>query len=178
MRQDQNLTVSGGTLNIPAQPGDLYGASNTADNLVLRDAPDGAWVATAKLNFEGIAQYQQAGIMVYGDDANFTKLGRIAHTAAGDEKFEFIYENAGTPRNDAADSQQTNLPADFPDDFWVRITSDGTNVTGAYSTNGTSWTPGRAPGAAAGERPDRHVRVLRTTATGNPVAAFDSFTLR
>ena len=42
--------------------------------------------------------------MVYGDDDNFTKFGRIAHTAAGDEKFEFIYENNGTPRNEAADS--------------------------------------------------------------------------
>ena len=43
-------------------------------------------------------------MIVYGDDSNFTKFGRIAHTAAGDEKFEFIYENAGTPRNEAADS--------------------------------------------------------------------------
>ncbi len=103
-RPDQLLTVSGGNLNIPAQPGDLYAGRNDAKNLTLRDMPGGAWEATAKLNFEGTAQYHQAGLIVYGDDSNFTKLGRIAHTAAGDEKFEFIYENAGTPRNEAADS--------------------------------------------------------------------------
>ncbi len=104
--------------------------------------PGGDWVATAKLNFEGTAQYQQAGIMVYGDDANFTKFGRIAHTAAtnSEEKFEFIYENAGTPRNDAADST-ANIPADFPDDFYVRITKTGDSITGAYSTDGNAWTP-------------------------------------
>ena len=49
----------------------------------MRDAPDGAWEAVTKLNFEGTAQYHQAGIMVYGDDDNFTKFGRIAHSAAG-----------------------------------------------------------------------------------------------
>ena len=54
-------------------------------------------MATTKLNFEGTAQYQQAGIMVYGDDDNFVKFGRIAHSAstASEEKFEFIYENDG-----------------------------------------------------------------------------------
>jgi len=175
VRQDQNLTVGGGTLNIPAQPGDLYGGRNDAKNLVLRDAPDGEWVATAKLNFEGTAQYHQAGIIAYGDDGNFTKFGRIAHTAAGDEKFEFIYENAGTPRNEAADST-ANIPADFPDDFWVRMTSDGTNVTGEYSTNGTSWTPVGRP-APLPANAQIGMFAFSNDATGNPVAAFDSFTL-
>ena len=103
-------------------------------------------MATAKLNFEGTAQYHQAGIMVYGDDANFTKFGRIAHTAAGDEKFEFINEVNSVARNEAADSTG-NIPAAFPDDFWVRLTSDGTNVVGHYSTDGTTWTPVGRPAA-------------------------------
>ena len=176
VRQNQNLTVGGGNLNIPAAPGDIYGGRNDANNLVLRDAPDGEWVATAKLNFEGTAQYHQAGIIVYGDDGNFTKFGRIAHTAAGDEKFEFIYENAGTPRNDAVDST-ANIPADFPDDFWVRITSDGTNVTGAYSTDGTAWTPVGPRRRRCRRTPRSACSPSATTAAGNPVAAFDSFTL-
>jgi PKD repeat protein/plastocyanin len=175
VRQDQNMSVSGGSLNLPAQPGDLYGGRNDAKNLVLRDAPAGAWVATAKLNFEGTAQYHQAGLIVYGDDSNFTKFGRIAHTAAGDEKFEFIYENAGTPRNDAADST-ANIPAAFPDDFYVRMTSDGTNVTGAYSTDGNAWTPvGRAAPLPANAK--LGMFAFSNDGTGNPVAAFDSFTL-
>ena len=101
---------------IPAQPGDIYQTRNDAKNLVVRTAPTGAWVATTKLNFEGTAQYHQAGIMVYGDDDNFTKFGRIAHSAAGDEKFEFINEVNAVARNEAADST-ANIPTDFPDDF-------------------------------------------------------------
>ena len=140
VRPNQAMNVGGGTLNIPAAPGDLYGGRNDAANLVMRDAPDGPWVATSKLNFEGTNQYHQAGIMVYGDDSNFTKFGRIAHSAAtnAEEKFEFIYENAGTPRNEGQDSTG-NIPADFPDDFEVRLTSDGTNVVGHYRIAGGDW---------------------------------------
>ena len=152
VRQDQNLTVSGGALRIPAAQGDIYGGGGNAKNIVLRDAPDGAWEAVTKLNFKGTAQYHQAGLIVYGDDDNFTKFGRIAHSDTGDEKFEFIYENAGSPRNDAADST-ANLPAGFPDDFFLKMTSDGTNVTGFYSTDGASWTPvGRAAPLPANAR--------------------------
>ena len=116
IRGDQGAVVSGGTLQIPAQPGDIYQTRNDAKNLIVRTAPSGAWVATTKLNFEGTAQYHQAGIMVYGDDDNFTKFGRIAHSAAGDEKFEFINEVNAVARNEAADST-ANIPTDFPDDF-------------------------------------------------------------
>ena len=116
IRGDQSEVVSGGTYQIPAQTGDIYQTRNDAKNLTVRDAPTGPWTAMAKLKFEGTAQYQQAGIMVYGDDENFTKFGRIAHCVTGDEKFEFIYENNSVPRNEAADST-ANIPADFPDDF-------------------------------------------------------------
>jgi PKD repeat protein/glucose/arabinose dehydrogenase len=175
VRRNQDLSVSGGALRIPAAPGDIYGGRNDASNIVLRDAPDGAWQATAKVNFEGTAQYHQAGVIVYGDDGNFTKFGRIAHTATGDEKFEFIYENAGTPRNEAADSTG-NIPADFPDDFYVRMTSDGTNLTGAYSTDGSTWTPvGRPAPLPANARVGMFA--FSNDGTGNPQAAFDSFTL-
>ena len=160
VRQDQAMTVGSGALRIPAQQGDIYGTTpNNAQNLVLRDAPDGPWTATTKMNFKGEAQYHQAGLVLYGDDDNFTKFGRIATNTAGStlaEKFEFIYENAGIPRNDAADST-ANVPATFPDDVWMRITSDGTNITGQYSTDGSDVDRGRPPGAAAGERQDRAV---------------------
>ena len=63
VRRDQQLTSSGSKLNIPAQPGDIYGGPRTTPRTsCMRDAPDGAWVATAKVNFKGAAQYHQAGI--------------------------------------------------------------------------------------------------------------------
>ena len=139
VRPTQAAVVGSGTLQIPARPGDIYQTRNDAQDLIVRDAPDGAWQAITKINFEGTAQYQQAGIMVYGNDDNFTKFGRIAHSAAGDEKFEFINEVNAVARNEAADST-ANIPATFPKDYWLRLTSDGTNVVGHYSTDGTTWT--------------------------------------
>ena len=61
-------------------------------------------------------QYQQAGIIVYGDDDNYTKFDRVstnAATATAVEKFEFINEVAGTPRNGSADAT-ANLASTFP----------------------------------------------------------------
>ncbi|HET8784604.1 MAG TPA: ThuA domain-containing protein, partial [Candidatus Limnocylindrales bacterium] len=179
VRQNQAMSVSGGALRIPAEQGDIYGTTpNNAQNLVMRDAPDGAWTATTKMNFKGEAQYHQAGLVLYGDDDNFTKFGRIATNTAGSalsEKFEFIYENAGTPRNDAADSTSP-LPGTFPDDFWMRIVSDGSQITGQYSTDGTTWTNvGRPSPLPANAKIGMFA--FSNSATTEPVAAFDSFTL-
>ena len=175
VRPTQAAVVGSGTLQIPARPGDIYQTRNDAQDLIVRDAPDGAWQAITKINFEGTAQYQQAGIMVYGNDDNFTKFGRIAHSAAGDEKFEFINEVNAVARNEAADST-ANIPAAFPDDFWLRLTSDGTNVVGHYSTDGTTWTPVGRPAALPADA-KIGLFAFSNEGTGNPVAAFDSFTL-
>ena len=100
------MTVGAGALHIPAQAGDIYGDKNDAKNFVLRDAPTGAWTATTKVAFEGTDQWHQAGMILYTDDGNFVKFGRIATETGGTgvEKFEFILETNGTPRNEAADS--------------------------------------------------------------------------
>ena len=113
--------------------------------------------------------------MVYGTDDNFTKFGRIAHTTAGDEKFEFINEVNAVARNEAADSTG-NLDAAFPDDFWLRLTSDGTNVVGHYSTDGSSWTAVGRP-AALPANAKIGLFAFSNDGAGNPIAAFDSFTL-
>src|SRR3954453_22244705 len=142
IRRDQTLTVSNGALNIVSQAGDVYQTAKNAKNLVLRTAPSGAWTMTTKLNFKGLVQYQQAGLIVYGDDDNYTKFDRAATnttTGANTEKFEFINEVAGTPRNASQDASP-NLASTFPTDFYMRIKSDGTNITGEYSPDGTTWT--------------------------------------
>ncbi|HWK26457.1 MAG TPA: ThuA domain-containing protein [Solirubrobacter sp.] len=175
VRRDQALTVSGGALHVPAQQGDVYGDVNTAKNLVLRAAPNGAWTATTKVGFEGNATYHQAGLIAYADDDNFVKLGRLAVDETGGEKFEFILETAGTPRNDAADST-ANVPADFPRDYYLRIASDGTTITGAYSTDGSTWTPvGRPAPLPAGARIGMFA--FSNAAATAPVADFDWFRL-
>ncbi len=178
VNRNQSLTVSGSALRMPAAAGDLYQTDNSVANLVLRDAPaSGPWTATAKLNFEALAQYQQAGIIAFGDADNYVKLDRLVHTAAGDEKFEFIHEAAAVADNTGADSTG-NIATDFPDDFWVQLRYDGTSLTGWYSQDGTSYTQaGRAWPLPANARLGVIAMGNQATTGTPPEAAFDSFTI-
>ncbi len=144
---DGGVVVGNGVVTLPTGAGDIYQTTNTATNLVMRTAPSGSFTVTAKINHHGNERYQQAGIMIYGDDDNYVKLDRTATNASGStntEFFEFIQELAATARNQTAD-HTSNIAADFPSDYYLQIAWDGTNLTGAYSTDGSAWTSvGRA----------------------------------
>ena len=139
VRINQSASVADGVLTIPAVRSDIHGAGGTTPNIVLQDAPDGAWTATAKLSFEARIQWQQAGLIVYENDDNYVKFvqqGRSSTPDAGARVFQFLKEDNAAP-------QEINTPAIgalFPDDFFVRITSDGTTLTSSYSTDGINYT--------------------------------------
>ena len=179
VRRDQGLVVSGGTLKIPTAQGDIYGADNNAKNIVLRAAPSGPWTMTTKIKHAGNRQYHQAGLVVYGDDDNFTKFDRLADNSPTNpvtEHFEFINEVAGTPRNTSADSGP-GLGATYQADFFMKIESDGTQIRGYWSPDGTTWTLVGQPA----NLPTGTVR-LGMFALGNAAATtvtseFDWFTL-
>ena len=128
----------------------------------MRAAPTGPWVATTKVNFQGPIQYQQAGMVVYGNDDNFTKFGRIAtiRDAAGDEKFEFINENTGRRATRRPDST-ANLAGGVPEGLLAPADVRRDERHRPVLDRRHRVDPGRAPGAAAGEREDRPVRVLQ-----------------
>ncbi|MEH1167932.1 ThuA domain-containing protein [Micromonospora sp. CPCC 205539] len=134
VRENQLHSVSGGALRLPTSVGDLYGARNDATNLVLQPAPAGAWQVTTRLTLPVTANYQQAGLLVYGDDDNYAKLDLLY---ADSRRVEFIRETAGSPRNEAADS----VAAPAGDTLQLRISSDGTNLTAAVSADGQTFTP-------------------------------------
>ena len=73
VRPSGNLTVSGGSVNIPMEATDLYQTTNTARDLVLTDLPEGPFVATTKVTAPINRQYQSAGLLIYGDDDNYLK---------------------------------------------------------------------------------------------------------
>ena len=64
--------VTGGKLEIDTTPTDIYGTSNTdVPNIVLQDQPAGDW--TVETTVDGSAfdqQYQQGGLILFGDDDN------------------------------------------------------------------------------------------------------------
>ena len=176
VRPTGTIAVNGGTVSIPGNSGDIYEGTNTATDLVLRPLAAGATTTVAKINFHGLARYQQAGIIVYGDDDNYTKLDRgatNAATGAVTEKFEFINEVGATARNSSADYTTNIAQATFPNDYYLRIVSDGTNMTGSYSTDGTTWvTVGQS--AALPTNPKVGIYALSNGATTVVNGVFDS----
>ncbi|WDZ85325.1 ThuA domain-containing protein [Micromonospora cathayae] len=170
VRENQLYSVAGGALRLPTAVGDLYGTRNDATNLVLQPAPSGAWQATTKVTLPITANYQQAGLLIYGDDDNYAKVDLLY---SGSRRVEFIRETAGTPRNEGADA--TNAPAG--DTVYLRLISDGTNLTAAYSADGQTFTPvGRAAALAGITNPRIGVFALNG-GTEAPVvdAVFDWF---
>lgn len=144
VRGNQELSVAGGNLVLPLTATDIYGTGNTGTpNIVLQPLPAGAWQATAKLTMPARLAYQQAGLIVYGDDDNYAKMvlqGRSTGApSAADRIFQFIREEAGTP-NEVTASNTANLGAAYPDTVWVRFTSDGANLKAAYSADGATFT--------------------------------------
>ena len=179
MRRDQTLTVADGMLTIPAQAGDVYQTANNAKNLVLRTAPAGAWTFTTKLNFKGLVQYQQAGIMVYGDDDNFTKFDRVSTNAASATRPSRSSSSSTRSRARRATPPRTpraTSPPTFANDLFMRVKSDGTNITGEYSVDGTTWTAvGRSAALPANAKIG--VFALSNAATTVVNAKFDYVTL-
>ncbi|WP_207957741.1 ThuA domain-containing protein [Streptomyces sp. YIM 98790] len=144
IRENQDIAVRDGHLVLPLTATDIYGTGNSGTpNIVLQDLPDGPWEATARVTLPARLAYQQAGLIVYGDDDNYAKMviqGRsTGEPSAANRIFQFIREEDGSP-NEVGDSNTASLGADFPDTFSVRFTSDGTDLRAFYSADGTTFT--------------------------------------
>ncbi|MEE6283269.1 DUF1349 domain-containing protein, partial [Georgenia sp. MJ170] len=141
IRQDDNLRIVDGHLVMPTSNTDINGTSNSnTPNLVLQDLPDGEFTATTKVTMEGTGAYQQAGLVIYGDDDNYAKMVLQERTADSAERvFQFIREENAVP-NEVTASNTAPLGASYPDTVWVRFTSDGQNLKASYSANGVDFT--------------------------------------
>ncbi|WP_240423564.1 ThuA domain-containing protein [Microbacterium halotolerans] len=144
LNRNQDLQVADGMLTIPTTAADLYGTDDVAvPNLVLQDLPDGAFTATAKVAIEANAQYQQAGLLIYGGDDDYAKMviqGRSAPADPATRIFQFIREEAGEP-NEVGESNTDALGADYPSTVYVRLAStDGSDLTASYSADGVDFT--------------------------------------
>ncbi|GEA87802.1 hypothetical protein CCE01nite_17510 [Cellulomonas cellasea] len=75
------VTVADGVLRWPTEAGDLGGTANDA-GVLLRDAPDGDWIAETRLTIDlgtdEIRNYQQGGIVAYVDDDRWARLSHVA----------------------------------------------------------------------------------------------------
>ncbi|SDZ24525.1 Glucose/arabinose dehydrogenase, beta-propeller fold [Micromonospora pattaloongensis] len=173
LREDPaHYRVSGGALQVDALPGDMYGGTTDAKNILLQKAPAGPWQAVTKVTIDHSKTYEQAGILVHGDDRNFVKFAFI-EVPNGVRNFEFIHQQDGSPIDGGAVDRSPNLAFDFPNTVWMRVVSDGQTVTAAYSTDGEQWTTVGRPRSLAAV-PNPSVGLAAFNGTGNPVT-FDFF---
>ncbi|WTP11800.1 DUF1349 domain-containing protein [Microbispora hainanensis] len=179
IRENQDLKVADGSLIIPTSATDIYQTTNNTPNIVVQPAPSGAWTATAKLTLVATSAYQQAGLVIYGDDDNYAKMVLQARSTSGSNHanriFQFIREENGAP-NEVSASNTATLGDTYPDTVYVRFVSDGTNITAHYSSDGTTFTAMPETKSLAGINNPR-IGLISLAGANHPVvnAAFDWF---
>ena len=130
------MNVSGGSLNITSQNFDIHGGGSGLRNIVHQPLPtSGPWTAIIRANWDPTTNYNNAGLMVYSDDANFIKAGMVW---SGGRRFEAFKELNNTPTGLGAATGV--LPAAFPSTWYLRLQSDGNTIQPAYSADGQTWT--------------------------------------
>ena len=146
--------LDGGTFRFPTQNADLYVDSNTA-SVLTENAPASDYAVNIKLNLDlsdsGCCyNYVQGGLLIYGGDDNFIKLGVVS--IFDTRQIEFAKELKPVPDQF---SRYGNTVLTAPgQDTWLRIvrrgaasTTNGTMANGetytAYSSrDGVTWTRG------------------------------------
>jgi PKD repeat protein/regulation of enolase protein 1 (concanavalin A-like superfamily) len=170
--QPTGYTVGGGTLTMPAAHGDFFAdAPNDNPNIVLQPAPSGPWTMTTRLTFNPNENYEQAGLLVYGDDANYVKADYVYANGRG---LEFLRE----ANNVAAGFGGFVNISTQPTTVDMRITSDGTTLRAYYRFAGGAWTPYGEPATLASV-PNPKVGIYANdgnqTVTSRENAVFDFF---
>jgi arabinan endo-1,5-alpha-L-arabinosidase len=146
VRPDPAATVSGGALRWPVQNADLTGASNNA-GVLLRDAPDGNWIAETKLTLDlgedTVRNFQQAGLIAYAGDDQFARLSAVAIWNTRQVEFGLEIPYAGATSYGGTIAGTPGLTT-----TWLRLAHrvDPANGEHEYragvSRNGHSWTWG------------------------------------
>ncbi|WP_158564241.1 ThuA domain-containing protein [Jiangella anatolica] len=165
------VSVAGGGLVLPITNGDINEGVGGPISYVGQPTRDGAWTVETEVSVPHTREWQHAGLLMHGTDDDYVKLA-FTRTSSGSRILEFQTEAAGTRTWHA----NVTLPADFPATAHLRLISDGTQVTAAYSADGTTWTalPGAAQvidGSTIG------LMAAGDTAAHSVNAVFDHFTI-
>lgn len=141
VNEDTSLyRVLSGNLEIDTTATDFYGDSaTTVPNIVLQPAPAGDWTMETKVDASTFdRQYQNAGLIVYTDEANYLKWDIVATNSAGStiaRNLELRSEIGNVVQN-----PQPNGTAPASGVVYLRLTKTGSTYGAAYSSDGVTWT--------------------------------------
>ncbi|MEV1328560.1 ThuA domain-containing protein [Micromonospora costi] len=163
--------VADGALALPVTNGDINEGSTGPISYVGQPARSGAWTVETTVSIIHSREWQHAGLLMHGGDDDYVKLAYTRNSSGG-RILEFQTEAAGIRRWHAT----VPVPVDFPETVHLRLLSDGSKLTAAYSTDGGTWT------AMAGEAtviPGATIGLMAAGDTATPAvdAVFDHFTV-
>jgi beta-xylosidase len=133
MREDPthwSLSAVYDYLRVTTQPGAIYGADNSQQNILLTKVPDTDYQITTRVTINPTEEYQAAELIVYEDDDNYVQLSRY-HDGTNNV-VGFGVEIDSTPSTGAQIIESATT-------IYLRITRIGDTYTGYYSTNSTTW---------------------------------------
>lgn len=138
--------LENGVFRFPTQDADLYADNNSA-SVLTEDAPQGDYAVEVKLNLDlpdsGCCyNYVQGGLLIYGNDDNFIKLGVVS--IFDTRQIEFAKELKPVPTQFP---RYGNTVLTAPgQDTWLRVVRRGTLMGETYtaysSRDGVTWTRG------------------------------------
>ncbi|MBO1752493.1 DUF1349 domain-containing protein [Actinotalea sp. BY-33] len=160
--------LTDGTLTIPTYATGVAGAP-----FPVQDVPEGAWEVTTQVDVDPTARFQQAGLILHRSGNTYAKLDYSYGTNG--LRFSYIWRQEGSERNASIDTPP--VPEGTGTTVWLRLTSDGTDVRAAASTDGQDFAPVGRPVPLADLAPTGiGVSALRgATAAPEITATFDWF---
>jgi beta-glucosidase len=140
-----NLSQPSGSLTIRGQKGDIIGAVNTAENILLQSA-NSDWTILTKVTFsrKPSGSNQQGGLIAWQDDDNFVKLvyrsnPRPGRGGSGGGVMDMIVEKNGYYFSMA--SFRSGDPITGNDlNLILKLERKGGTITGSYSRDGKTFT--------------------------------------
>ena len=145
-RNDDNLLVADGRLEITAAAGDITAASDNGANLVLQSA-NSDWTIDTKLQTSALPTgAQNAGLVAYQDDSHFVKFvytgaamrrgqQQGAAPAAGSLQL-YVEENGASKSTLSVNLAEAGIKDNT---VYLKLEKDGSTYTAFYSVNGKNW---------------------------------------
>lgn len=129
VREDRNgwkLAEDADALSVLAQGNSLWATGNSVKNIITTEFTGSGDDVTAVVKLSGKtgADYDEAGLIFYQDDDNYTAVQRKHGT--GSPVLAVVNEQGGSP------SENPSLPDMENEDIYLKLVKSGTDITGYY----------------------------------------------
>ncbi|HHW45358.1 MAG TPA: hypothetical protein GXX17_00420 [Clostridiales bacterium] len=120
-------------VTITTTTGDIYPPHSAYTNLLLTDVQDLNFTVSAKLSFNPSADFQSAGLIVYGSDSSLFSLQRRYHSFFGNHCICGVNRSGNTASEPYVADTAVGRPV------YLKIEKTGVTFKGYWSENGTDW---------------------------------------